>query len=133
MTIRYPTATGPSSITLDFPPLLNHYYRTAVVNRHAQTYVSKRGKAYREYVAARWADVGRTYTGDVKMVIAATYPDRRPRDLDGIFKSLLDSLEYAGAYKNDNQVKHIDAWVEGVEKPGFVVVSIARIPPWPSV
>ena len=44
----YRVGTEPVTVRLPFPPMLNSYYRTAVVCNHAQTYISAAGKNYRQ-------------------------------------------------------------------------------------
>lgn len=121
-------ATEPVQVRLPFPPMMNHYYRTAVVARHAQTYISKDGKAYRDEVIAAWRKVGVTFEGRLAVRVEAVFPNAMRRDLDGILKALLDSLEHAGAYANDSQVKLLIVEQERTEMPGWVEVTIGPKP-----
>jgi len=41
------------------------------------------------------------------MRIVVAPPDRRRRDLDNVLKSLLDSLEHAGVYTDDSQIRKL--------------------------
>lgn len=96
------------SISLHWPPSVNHYWRTAVIAGRAQTYISKEGKAYREEVGWLLRKVQPKKMLDRLQVTVLAYPpDRRARDLDNLLKSLLDSLAHGGAYENDNQVDEI--------------------------
>lgn len=40
----------------------------------------------------------------LKVHIEAYPPDKRKRDLDNLFKSLLDALEKSGVFKDDRQI-----------------------------
>ena len=121
-------SVDPVTIRLPFPPLLNHYYRTAIVDGHISTYRSSKGKAYRSEVVAAWREVGVTFDGRLAVRIDAVYPNAIKRDLDGILKSLLDSLEHAGAYKDDSQVKLLIVEQSHTESPGWVDVTIGPKP-----
>ena len=123
----------PVKVRLPFPPLLNTYYGTrAIVPRHgkafASTYISTDGKAYRKAIIDLWPSVGVTFEGRLAIKVVAVFPDNRVRDLDGLWKSLLDSLEHAGAYENDSQIKAESMEQEAVESPGWVDIVLGPKP-----
>lgn len=43
-------------------------------------------------------------TDRIRLDILACPPDRRKRDLDNILKALIDSLQHASIYNDDNQI-----------------------------
>jgi crossover junction endodeoxyribonuclease RusA len=89
-------------IDLPWPPTANTYWR-----RNGNCYfISKRGTDYREFVAkACYAYQGLFVASDrLRIKIKAYPPDRRKRDLDNLFKSLLDSIQHSGVYVDDSQI-----------------------------
>lgn len=93
------------SITLPWPPSINHYWRHTK-NGH---YISKEGKTYRETVYYSCVKYKGKISDDSRLsvIIEAFPPDKRKRDLDNILKSLLDALQHAGMYKDDNQIDRL--------------------------
>jgi len=86
---------------LPFPPSVNKYYRRVGKN----VVISKRGREYREEVISIFKGLKKDpIDGQIAMGIDAYPPDKRRRDIDNILKALLDALEHAGAYQNDNQI-----------------------------
>lgn len=114
------------NITLDlpWPPTSNTYWR----RNGSRYFISKRGQEYREYVKKIFFPyVGIFLVQDrLKVSIDAFPPDRRKRDLDNLFKSVLDSIQASGLYVDDNQIDELSIrrmpWNEGK-----IVVSITRL------
>jgi len=65
--------------------------------------------------------------GPLKVYIKAFPPDKRRRDIDNICKQLIDSLEVAKVFVNDNQICDLHVVRCAVEKPGRVEVTIEEI------
>lgn len=85
-------------IALPFPPSVNHYWRHTRTGGH---YVSKEGKAYRSKVfLACLAEL--PFESVVSVSVQVWLPDKRGRDLDNLWKVLLDSLTEAKILKDDN-------------------------------
>lgn len=114
-------------VTLEIPysPSVNHYWRVG----HGRVYLSPEGVRYKQIVAGivRAARV-KPFIGPVALLIDAYPPDRRIRDLDNVMKALLDSLGSAGLYRDDSQIKHINAWMLEPMKGGKLVVTITENP-----
>jgi len=90
-------------LELPMPPSINHYYRSIGRGR---VVVSRAGRDYRKVVcalvlAARVQPLGKSLLAvSLKLYV----PDRRRRDLDNVLKPVLDALQYAGVYVDDNQI-----------------------------
>ena len=115
-------------ISLPWPPSINHYWRTAVIKGHAQTYISAEGKHYRSLV---WHAVKRhklpTLLGRLNVHIVARPPDKRIRDLDNVLKSLLDALARADVYVDDGQIDVLYIRRSVPSSGGMVEVCITEI------
>lgn len=93
---------------LPYPPSVNHYY-----GRHGKrTFIKASGVRYRERIKS---DLWRSLTeggkeapeplqGDLMVEIIIYPPDKRKRDMDNVKKALLDALQHAGLYYDDNQI-----------------------------
>jgi len=73
---------------------------------------SKEATTYIMAVAVTTAPVRRNLpanglTGRLAVEIYVYPPDRRRRDLDNILKNLLDSMQHAGVYKDDQQIDRL--------------------------
>ncbi|MCG7044530.1 RusA family crossover junction endodeoxyribonuclease, partial [Pseudomonas aeruginosa] len=63
----------------------------------------------------------------VRVVIHASPPDRRKRDLDNLLKGLLDSLTKAGAWDDDGLVDDLRIVRGEVKAGGEVLVTIEAL------
>lgn len=89
-------------LELPYPPSINHYY---IRSAHG-VILGAKGKSYRRDVSLLLHRYKNAYSQDKRLVVTINVfpPDKRKRDIDNILKCLLDSLEYAQVYKNDNQI-----------------------------
>ena len=110
------------TLHLPWPPSVNSYYRR-VGNR---TLVSRAGRAYKTTVAAACLEQhAKHYQGHRLSVTATAYPpDKRARDLDNLWKCLLDSLEAAGVIDNDAHIDHLAITRANPTKPGHVEITV---------
>ena len=121
--------TLPGMLVLPLPPSVNHYWRHV----GSRTLLSQDGRAYRETVGKevliQWPNSAlRPLPGRLKVVIRATMPDRRRRDLDNFLKSLLDALQYAGVYDDDGQIDDLHIYrATWIAQPGEVLVTLSCV------
>lgn len=93
-------------LTLPWPPSINHakhFWRGRVVT-------SKAAVEYRKAVADEvWQHHPGRRLGKVRLEvhIQAFPPDRRKRDLDNIQKVLIDSIQAAGLFDDDEQIDYL--------------------------
>jgi len=111
-------------LELPYPPSVNRYYR----NVGARTLISREGRAYRQRVEALLAERRiRLTEGPLAVLVDLFPPDRRRRDVDNAMKALLDSLEHAGAYRDDSQIVHLEIDKRDITDGGQAVVRISPI------
>ena len=114
-------------LTLPWVLSLNGFYR--VVGRSLK--ISKEGRANRKLIVASTLDqLGgkpEPLAGDLAVNVRIHPPDRRRRDIDNIFKGLLDSLTHAGVWEDDSQIKHLEADMLEIVKKGQVIVEINEL------
>ena len=91
----------PETLTLPWPPSVNSMYRSV----NGRTILSKPGRAYKEHAALILnTQPFDFFGGRVSVSIEAYPPNRRLFDLDNRLKAVLDSLEDAGVYDDDEQI-----------------------------
>lgn len=110
-------------LTLPWAPTVNTYYR----NVGGVMKISEKGRAYRKAVAdqvliQRWA---KQFAGRLCVAIVAHVPDKRKRDLDNLFKAVLDSLTYAGVWIDDSQIDELS--ISRAPIGGMLRVSVREI------
>jgi len=118
---------GPNEIvlTLPWPPTVNTYWR----NVNGRTILSAPGRAYRKAVADQVLIQRAAKHMDTALfvTIKAYRPDRRRRDLDNLFKAILDSLVHAGVMLDDALICDLRIfWAD--EVGGMVKVKILELP-----
>ena len=94
------------SFELPWPPSLNHYWRSVIVNGKPRVLLGAQGRRYRDNVArALNAQRAQGYGPDARLAIRilARPPDRRKRDLDNLAKGPLDALQAWGMIRDDAQ------------------------------
>ena len=124
-------AEGPASqrFELPYPPTVNTYWRSVVVDGRALYHVSTQGKKYQKTVSKLFTiQRGRMMFGNLKFQADFHAPDRRRRDLDNLLKSIIDALAVAGAYENDDQIQEIHVRFGKPLKGGMAYVTLAQLP-----
>lgn len=118
---------GPNEImlTLPWPPTVNSYWR----NVGGRTLISAAGRSYRKAVADQVLiqRAAKHMDAALEVTIKAYRPDRRRRDLDNLFKAILDSLVHAGVMLDDALICDLRIfWAD--EVGGMVKVKIKELP-----
>lgn len=86
---------------LPYPPSINHYYKHTARG----VMISDKGRQYRNDAFYLLADMrGKCQDKKLMVTINVYPPDKRKRDLDNILKCLLDAMEHANVYENDNNI-----------------------------
>lgn len=106
---------------LPYPPNINHYYRHV----GPRVLISREGRKYHEKVMAivrsgEWQMLKCT----VELTIELYPPDRRIRDADNCIKPVQDSLQKAGVFANDSQVKDLHVYMRESLTGGLCHVEI---------
>lgn len=109
-------------LELPFPPTVNTYWRR-VGN---STKISEKGRKYARDIA--WLTRGQKIQDGkrVSVLVEAFMPDKRSRDLDNLFKALLDSLVKAGVLVDDSIIDELRIVRREVVKNGLVKVHIGE-------
>lgn len=95
----------PTVLYLPWPPTVNHYYG---VKTGGGKYIKEPGKTFRWRAKAAMLETGGSKaTGRLSVRIVANPPDKRRRDLDNLLKCLLDALQHAGCYDDDEQIDRL--------------------------
>lgn len=114
-------------LELPFPPSVNTYWRHV----GSKVLVSAQGRKYRSDVEViAFAKFMRRVEchGELELLVDLYPPDNRRRDIDNPVKALLDSLQAARIFENDNQVKRLVVEMRDVVKGGKAVVRINQRP-----
>jgi len=99
---------GSISIRVPLPPTVNTYWRMVTIPKvGARMLISADGREYRETIIrfARAGIIPRHAVSGKLAVFATVYPpDRRARDLDNLWKGLLDALKHAEVIRDDADI-----------------------------
>lgn len=121
--------------TLPYPPSVNTYWRHAVTRgekKRSIVYLSEKGREYRVAVACLIGNLlDEPIDEPIRLNLDVFLPDRRKRDIDNILKSLLDSMEHAGVYRDDELITTLKVNKVAILKPGSVAITIFW--PWHAV
>lgn len=96
-------------LDLPMPPSVNHYWGV----RGKQRFIGKQGKQFRIDVAEAVAEAGIKLEGRLAIHIALFPADRRRFDIDNRIKPLLDALQNAGCFEDDEQVDELHVTRQG--------------------
>ncbi|RLS54303.1 MAG: RusA family crossover junction endodeoxyribonuclease [Planctomycetota bacterium] len=125
---RAAPVVAPLSYVLPFPPSVNRYYRHVGY----RTLLSREGREYRENVCSLLAGrVGQPLSGQLQVQLDLFPPDARRRDWDNFQKGVWDSLQHAGVYLDDSQVKRAVVEMHPPSRPGHAAVVIRPFTPSP--
>ncbi len=109
--------------TVPYPPSINHYYKYTL----KKIVLGEKGAQYRRdayYLLHKY----RGHCKDKRLAITINLfpPDNRRRDIDNVLKCLLDSIQHAGIYDDDNQIDMLTVIRRNVVKGGDVMVWISE-------
>ena len=95
------------TLTLPWPPTINHYYGHT---RNGRIYLLPEGKRYRLRVAVILAGAGwPRVSGKVEVRLVLQPPDRRRRDIDNVRKAVYDAISdrpgHRGVIADDADIK----------------------------
>jgi crossover junction endodeoxyribonuclease RusA len=111
------------ALTLPFPPTVNHMWGQCGTRKYLKT----AGKQFRATVSEIVADYGVKLGQQRLAVFASMYaPTRRKYDIDNRIKSLLDALQEAGVFDDDEQVDVLWIIRREVVKGGMCKVVIVE-------
>jgi crossover junction endodeoxyribonuclease RusA len=85
------------------PPSVNHYWGV----NGKQRFIGKEGKQFRLAVAEAVAEAGIKLEGRLAIHIALFPANRRRFDIDNRIKPLLDALQNAGCFEDDEQIDEL--------------------------
>ncbi len=111
-------------MTLPWPPTVNHYWHH---DRTGNVFIGTKGRAYRKEIVSIIGPKFPTMLGRLEVEVHAYVPDNRRRDLDNLFKSVLDALEHAKVYENDGQIDVLIISRHEKVDGGCVVVNVEEI------
>lgn len=118
------TPVRTTTITIPFPPSINHYWRRV----GKKTLLSAAGRKFKKAVEKAALECGCSHVdGRLDVDIRLFPPDRRRRDIDNYCKATLDALEKCGIYDNDEQIDHLRVRRDEVRKGGQAVIVIKRV------
>lgn len=117
-----PVNVGPVSLSLPYPPSANRLWR-AVNGRQIKS------AEYRAWIDEAALSIRlqrpRGIVGAYHLVIRASRPDRRRRDIDNLLKPIWDALCQGGVVGDDCDCEHLTAfWSNGVVKGGAIDVQV---------
>ena len=115
---------GAKVLELPWPVSCNQLWRV----HHGRLVLSEKARHYRQLVTFKAIYLRRAFwEGKLFVHIEAYPPNKRKSDLDNLIKNLLDSLEEARVFQDDNQIDRLLIERKEIEKPGKVIVSILKI------
>jgi crossover junction endodeoxyribonuclease RusA len=108
---------------LPYPPSINHYY----IHSASGVMLGAKGKSYRRdatFLLHKYRNICK----DKRLAVTINVfpPDKRKRDIDNILKCLLDAMEHANVFDNDNQIDMLTVIRRNVVKDGCVQIWITE-------
>ena len=112
-----------AGLSLPWPPSVNHYWRR---NKGLGMHISAEGKRFRDDVIMLFRGFDGVM-GRVAVQVTAYPPDNRKRDLDNVFKALLDALSHALIIEDDSMIDDLRITRAEVVKGGRVDVVVESL------
>lgn len=107
------------SLTLPFPPSTNNLFMTIRAGKRTKRAPSPEAAAYVGAVRRAVEAMGvapEPLQCDLRVVVAAWFPDRRRRDLDNLLKAPLDGLVKSRFIGDDSMVVDLRIYRAGYDK-----------------
>ncbi|MBN1909790.1 MAG: RusA family crossover junction endodeoxyribonuclease [Pirellulales bacterium] len=109
---------------LPYPPSVNHLWRRV----GPRTLISREGRRFRHCVLAILAAMRvQPLYGRLAVSVEVHPPDNRRRDIDNVFKALLDALQHGGAYVDDSQIERLTIERRKPVEGGKTIVRIEKL------
>ena len=109
---------------LPWPPSVNRYYRHV----GPRVLISRDGRKYRMMTVSQLGGRFPKLTGRLRVSAEFYPPDARRRDLDNLLKCTQDSLQAAGLFEDDSQIKSLRLdMMEPLPPEGLVHVLIETL------
>lgn len=122
-------------LKLNMPPSVNEYFsitKNGKTGKPGKRVISEKGKKYKAYVMKQVTLLVKpeqlfTSKNDRLEMFVHQYPKINNRDIDNIYKCLLDSLTDAHVWYDDKCVKHLNTWMHKSDKNnGFITIEIKQ-------
>jgi crossover junction endodeoxyribonuclease RusA len=101
---------------------VNTYYRRGPKS----TYLAPQGKKFRQLVSDIVCTEKKRIEGRLSVFLGLYSPTRRAYDIDNRVKAVLDALQHAGVYEDDEQIDRIEIVRRPVLKGGLCIAVIAE-------
>ena len=115
-------------LSLPFPPSANTIYRRSKWS----TYLSQKGRDYKAKVAELISDyrpaINNPLHGRLSVFMAVSSPTKRAYDVDNRQKLVIDSLQDAGVFDNDEQIDYLAIMRHPPSKGGYCTIVIVEEP-----
>lgn len=124
------------TLTLPWPPTVNSYWAHGIIGgkntkARASLFLSDRGKEYRllalEAIQNQRVPRGALH-GRLAVSAIAYPPDQRTRDVDNLWKGMLDALKNTGVIVDDGHIDDLHIRRGPLRKDGEVTITITEIP-----
>lgn len=109
-------------LTLPFPPTVNHMWGFAGKRK----FLKKEAHEFRQVVQEAAIEAQAKIFGRVAIFVALYAPTKRKYDIDNRIKALLDALQAAGVFLDDEQIDFIWLVRRDVIKGGMCKVVIVN-------
>ena len=114
------------TLVLPFPPSINDYYMPVRAGMGARIALRKNAREFREKAVQVLRNAGAPLEGRLHVIVTLHAPSGAP-DVSNYAKGVLDALEHAGIFNNDNQVDHYEEKRGAESTPGYAVIQIGVI------
>ena len=121
-------------LVLPFPPSGNTYYRSVRIGQACRVLLSKKGREYKNQVCEHVAnyicnekEMMFPFNGRLSVHVWLHPPNRRKFDIDNRIKPLLDALQFASVYHDDEAVDHLVVRRDEITKGGQAIVQIFEL------